>query len=215
MTDFTVARTEMVERQILARGISDPLVLAAMRSVPRELFLPPRERDRAYQDTPLPIGADQTISQPYIVAFMVASLELKGGEKVLEIGTGSAYAAAILSKIAAQVYTVERVAALAQQAVKTLSSLEYQNVMVLHADGTHGWPEHAPFDGIIVSAGGPRVPETLKSQLKIGGSMVIPIGSDRRQQLVRVTRQSETEFTTKSIAEVRFVPLIGDEGWES
>ena len=205
----------MVERQILARGVRDPLVLEAMRTVPREQFLPPGEREHAYADMPLPIGAEQTISQPYIVAYMVEALALKGGETVMEIGTGSAYAAAVLSQIAGEVYTVERVAMLAQRAVRTLSSLSYHNVHVLHGDGTLGWPEHAPYDAIIVSAGGPRVPESLKSQLKIGGRLVIPVGATLHQELVRVRRVSETEYETKVIADVRFVPLIGDEGWDS
>jgi protein-L-isoaspartate(D-aspartate) O-methyltransferase len=215
MIDFGAARKEMVERQILARGVRDPLVLDAMRTVPREQFLPPGEREHAYYDMPLPIGAEQTISQPYIVAFMIEALDLKGGETVLEVGTGSAYAAAVLAQIAGEVYTVERVARLAQKAVKTLSSLSYHNVHVLHRDGTLGWHEHAPYDVIIVSAGGPRVPESLKSQLEIGGRMVIPVGPALHQELVRVTRISETEYKTKVIAAVRFVPLIGDEGWDS
>jgi protein-L-isoaspartate(D-aspartate) O-methyltransferase len=213
--DFKAARIDMVKRQISARGIRDAFVLEAMRTVPREVFLPPSERELAYGDTPLPIGADQTISQPYIVAFMIEALGLTGGETVLEIGTGSGYAAAVLSRIAANVYSVERMKTLARKAVETLASLFYDNVHILQGDGTLGWQEHAPFDAIIVSAGGPRVPEPLKTQLKVGGRMVIPVGSRSSQQLFRVTRDSDTKYTTEVIADVRFVPLIGAEGWES
>lgn len=212
--EFRSHRLEMVEHSIAARGVRDDLVLDAMRKVPRELFLPEKLREFAYDDAPLPIAAEQTISQPYIVAFMAEALLLKGGEKVLEIGAGSGYAAAVLSEIAADVYTVERVGLLAQDAAKTLSELGYDNVHVLHGDGTKGWPEHAPYDAIVVAAGGPQVPESLKAQLKIGGRLVMPVGADQRtQELVRVTRVSKTEYRSEDIADVRFVPLIGEEGW--
>ena len=185
-------RAKMVERNIAARGVQDELVLEAMRKVPRELFLPKNLREFAYEDSPLPIAGEQTISQPYIVAFMAEALMLKGGEKVLEIGAGSGYAAAVLSEIAAEVYTVERLGQLADQAAATLADLGYDNVHVLHGDGTKGWPEHAPYDAIVVAAGGPQVPESLKEQLKIGGRLVIPVGADQRaQELVRVTRVSK------------------------
>jgi protein-L-isoaspartate(D-aspartate) O-methyltransferase len=211
---FASLRAKMVERNIAARGVQDELVLEAMRKVPRELFLPKHLREFAYEDSPLPIAGDQTISQPYIVAFMAEALMLKGGEKVLEIGAGSGYAAAVLSEIAAQVYTVERLGQLAGQAAATLAGLGYDNVHVLHGDGTKGWPEHAPFDAIVVAAGGPQVPESLKEQLKIGGKLVIPVGADQRtQELVRVTRISAREYLSEDIADVRFVPLIGEEGW--
>jgi protein-L-isoaspartate(D-aspartate) O-methyltransferase len=214
MSDFSRQRREMVERQIAARGVHSPLVLAAMREVPRENFLPQRLQEFAYEDSPLPIESEQTISQPYIVAFMVEALNLKGGERVLEIGAGSGYAAAVLSRIAGAVYTVERIAQLAEKAAGRLADLGYSNVHVLHGDGTLGWADHAPYDAIVVAAGGPNVPDTLKQQLKIGGRLVIPVGTDPRvQELVRVTRRSETEFSTEDIADVRFVPLIGAEGW--
>ena len=211
---FPSLRKEMVARDIAARGVRDELVLDAMRKVPRELFLPKNLREFAYEDSPLPIAGEQTISQPYIVAFMAEALMLKGGEKVLEIGAGSGYAAAVLSEIAANVYTVERLGQLAEKAAATLAELGYDNVHVLHGDGTRGWPEHAPYDAIVVAAGGPQVPESLKEQLKIGGRLVIPVGADQRsQELVRVTRISANEYRSEDIADVRFVPLIGEEGW--
>ena len=176
--------------------------------------MPEQLREFAYEDAPLPIEADQTISQPYIVAFMTEALGLEGGESVLEIGAGSGYAAAVLSRIAGEVYTVERIGQLAEKAASTLADLGYHNVHVLHGDGTKGWPEHAPYDGIIVAAGGPSVPESLKEQLKIGGHLVIPVGRDPKvQELVRVTRISVNEYTQEDLADVRFVPLIGEEGW--
>jgi len=214
VTSFPSRRQKMVERDIAARGVRDELILDAMRKVPRELFLPEKLREFAYEDTPLPIAGEQTISQPYIVAFMAEALTLKGGEKVLEIGAGSGYAAAVLSEIAANVYTVERLGPLAEKAAALLSELGYDNVHVLHGDGTRGWPEHSPYDAIVVAAGGPQVPESLKEQLKIGGRLVIPVGADQRsQELVRVTRVSADEYRSEDIADVRFVPLIGEEGW--
>ncbi len=204
----------MVERAIVARGVRSEQVLHAMRSVPREAFLPRQLREFAYEDSPLPIEEGQTISQPYIVAFMTEALALAGGEKVLEIGTGSGYAAAILAEIAGEVYTVERIGQLAEKAASALADLGYDNVHVLHGDGTKGWPDHAPYDGIIVAAGGPKIPESLKEQLKIGGRLVIPVGSDPKiQELVRVTRISRDEYRREDLADVRFVPLIGHEGW--
>jgi protein-L-isoaspartate(D-aspartate) O-methyltransferase len=212
--NFGNQRAQMVERHILHRGVQSEPVLAAMRSVPREAFLPKELREFAYEDSPLPIAEGQTISQPYIVAMMSDALELKGGEKVLEIGTGSGYAAAVLSQIAKDVYTVERIGQLAEKAAATLSTLGYRNVHILHADGTLGWPDHAPYDAIVVAAGGPQVPESLKAQLRIGGRLVIPVGADRRlQELVRVTRVSQHEYKTEELADVRFVPLVGAEGW--
>ena len=211
---FSKLRREMVEKAIVARGVRSELVLNAMRSVPREAFLPHQLREFAYTDCPLPIEEGQTISQPYIVAFMTEALALQDSERVLEIGTGSGYAAAILAEIAADVYTVERIGQLAEKAASTLADLGYDNVHVLHGDGTKGWPDHAPYDGIIVAAGGPKIPESLKEQLKVGGRLVIPVGRDPKiQELVRVTRISEDEYRREDLADVRFVPLIGHEGW--
>ena len=212
--DYSQRRNMMVENHIIARGIHSQLVLDAMRAVPREDFLPQHHREFAYEDAPLPIAEGQTISQPYIVALMTEALALKGGEKVLEIGTGSGYAAAVLAQIAAEVYTVERIRQLADTAATLLSDLGYTNVHVQHGDGTRGWEDHAPYDAIVVTAGGPEVPESLRSQLKIGGRLVIPVGADPRlQELVRVTRTSEEQYKTDNIADVRFVPLLGEQGW--
>jgi len=214
--NFAKRRAEMVDRYIAHRGVRSPVVLAAMRDVAREAFLPQEMGEFAYEDSPLPIAEGQTISQPYIVAMMTEALDLQGGEKVLEIGTGSGYAAAVLSRIARDVYTVERIGQLAEKSAAILAKLGYDNVHVLHGDGTLGWPDHAPFDAIIVAAGGPQVPESLKAQLKIGGRLVIPVGSDRRlQELVRVTRVSKHQYTTQELADVRFVPLVGAEGWSA
>ncbi len=212
--NFSQRRKAMVESHIAGRGIQSQLVLEAMQAVPREAFLPEHLREFAYQDAPLPIAEGQTISQPYIVALMTEALALKGGEKVLEIGTGSGYAAAVLARIAKDVYTVERIGQLAEKAATALSGLGCRNVHVKHADGTRGWADHAPYDAIVVAAGGPEVPESLKAQLKIGGRLVIPVGADRRvQELVRVTRLTELQYQTEDIADVRFVPLVGAEGW--
>jgi len=214
VTDFVRARDQMVERYLVHRGIRSKLVLEAMRAVPRECFLPPELEEFAYQDAPLPIAEGQTISQPYIVAMMIEALELKGDESVLEVGTGSGYAAAVLARIVGEVYTVERIGQLAEKAAATLSSLGVTNVHVLHGDGTLGWAEHGPYDAIVVAAGGPQVPEALKSQLKIGGRLVIPVGRDRRaQELLRVVRSGPHEYTTEELADVRFVPLVGAAGW--
>lgn len=211
---FTQARQQMVEQQIAARGVRSRLVLKAMTKVPREAFLPKRLRDFAYQDSPLPIAQGQTISQPYIVALMTEALQLSGGERVLEIGTGSGYAAAVLAEIAAQVYTLERHADLAESARQTLTRLEYRNIKVTHSDGTLGWPAAAPYQGIVVAAGAPLVPQALKQQLAIGGRLVIPVGSSEREQtLMRVTRTDKNHYEEEQLSDVRFVPLIGEAGW--
>ena len=212
--DFAHLRDEMVEHHIAARGVRSTRVLQAMRKVAREAFLPENLREFAYEDSPLPIAEGQTISQPYIVALMAEALLLEGGEKVLEIGTGSGYAAAVLAEIAAEVYTVERIGQLAEKAATALAGQGYDNVHVLHGDGTRGWADHAPYDAIVVAAGGPKIPESLRTQLKIGGRLVIPIGSNARaQELVRVTRVTKDEYRREDLADVRFVPLLGQEGW--
>jgi len=205
----------MVEEQIAARGVGDPRVLAAMREVPRELFLRAGQEELAYRDSPQPIESDQTISQPYIVAFMAEGLRLAGSEKVLEIGTGSGYAAAVLGELAEEVYSVERHANLAEEAGRRLAQLGYDNVHVKHGDGTRGWPEFAPYDAIVVAAFGPAVPASLLGQLRIGGRLVIPVGPTAgSQQLLRVTRVADREFTEEALLEVVFVPLIGEEGFK-
>lgn len=210
----TQDQEQMVATQIEVRGITDPLVLEAMRAVPRERFVPAALARFAYEDRPLPIGEEQTISQPYIVAVMTQAAGLKPGARVLEIGTGSGYGAAVLSRVAAEVYTVERVGVLAEQARGRLARLGYDNVHVLEGDGTLGWAEHAPYDAIVVTAGGPRVPEALLSQLAAGGRLIMPVGSGSRyQRLVRVIRTGAQEYRYEDLEEVAFVPLIGAEGW--
>ena len=208
-------RGRMISTQLVARGITDPLVLQAMREVPRERFVPASMVDRAYHDGPLPIGHGQTISQPYIVAAMTAAARLKPGVRVLEIGTGSGYAAAVLSRIAAEVYTVERVGALAADASARLSRMGYANVHVREGDGTLGWPEHAPYDAILVTASGPQAPEALLEQLAVGGRLVMPVGVSLAQRLVRVTRTEAEQYQYDDLEGVTFVPLIGAGGWPS
>jgi len=212
--DYDDRRRKMVERQIAARGVRSPKVLAAMSRVRREGYVPSYLGEFAYEDTPLPIEEEQTISQPYIVGFMIDALDLKGGERVLEIGTGSGYAAAVLAEIAGEVYTIERHERLARQATERLRRDGYVNVHVRHGDGTLGWPEEAPFDAIVVAAGGPEVPESLREQLAVGGRLVIPVGRViGLQKLVRVTRVGAERFVQSELADVRFVPLIGKGGW--
>ena len=213
-TDFALARKKMVEEQLAARGIRDDRVLRAVRKVPRHLFLEEGLWPQAYGDFPLPIGEGQTISQPYIVALMTAALELKGDEKVLEIGTGSGYQAAILAELADRVFSVERISALAAKARRTLDELGYANVLIRVADGTHGWGEEAPFDGIIVTAGAPHVPEGFLEQLKVGGKVVIPVGDEYTQSLLRLVRE-EHGYKEEDLGGCRFVKLIGDHGWRS
>lgn len=211
--DCARQRQRMVQTQIAARGVTDARVLAAMGRVPRERFVPATLQANAYDDAPLPIGDGQTISQPFIVAYMVAALGLEGGERALEIGTGSGYAAAVLAEIAAEVYTVERLPTLAKSAAATLAQAGYGRINVRCGDGTLGWPEAAPFDAILVSAGGPDVPTTLRDQLAPGGRLVMPVGQSRgMQRLLRVIRTSDG-FDTQTLDAVRFVPLIGAEGW--
>jgi protein-L-isoaspartate(D-aspartate) O-methyltransferase len=205
----------MVETQLVTRGIRDPAVLEAMATVPREAFVLPEDRELAYEDRPLPIGEGQTISQPYIVAFMTEALLLTPEARVLEIGTGSGYAAAVLSCIAKAVYTIERLDTLAAQAQHRLKTLGYANVQVRHANGTLGWPAQAPYDGIVVTAGGPKIPQALQTQLAVGGRLVMPVGVHPRfQMLTRVTRQRTGTLQHEKLSPVCFVPLIGAEGWE-
>ncbi len=213
LTEYDRARERMVRSQIEARGIRDPQVLAAMRQVPRHLFVPVNMRGSAYYDSPLPIGEGQTISQPYIVALMTEMLELTGEERVLEIGTGSGYQAAILSLLAREVYTVERLPDLARSAEEVLGQLGYTNVHVRVGDGTLGWPEHAPYDAIIVTAAPPEIPSPLLDQLTDGGRFVAPIGPRWTQTLVRVRREGE-KFHEESLTAVAFVPLVGVHGWD-
>lgn len=212
--DLHLERDRLIENELRNRGITDQAVLRAMRDVPREEFVSEEMRKFAYRNAPLPIGSGQTISQPYIVALMTQALELAPDERVLEIGTGSGYAAAILSQLANEVYTIERLGDLARSAQARLKRLGYANVYILHADGTLGWKEHAPFDAIVVTAGGPKVPPALLEQLRIGGRLVIPVGAERdEQQLIRVVRRGKDDFETEDLGGVLFVPLIGEAGW--
>lgn len=213
-SDFKRQRKHLIEQELRSLGIRDEAVLHAMRKVPREEFVSEGLREFAYRNTPLPIESGQTISQPLIVAYMTEALELTPDERVLEIGTGSGYAAAVLSQLAREVFTVERHRELAQTAEERLRRLGYDNVHVLHADGTRGWPEKAPFDAIVVAAGGPDVPRPLLEQLREGGRLVIPAGETRdSQRLVRVVRR-DGEFEYEPLTAVRFVPLIGEAGWQ-
>lgn len=199
---------------LIQRGIRDKEVLEAMETVPREVFIAHDLAEFAYDDRPLPIEEGQTISQPYIVALMAEAMHLRPADTVLEIGTGSGYAAAVLSRIVKKVYTVERHRVLANLAEERLAKQGYDNVMVLCGDGTLGWPEHAPFDAVVVTAGAPSVPQSLVRQLVIGGRLVIPVGSGlHQQQLLRITRTSNEQTATEKLGGVRFVPLIGEEGW--
>jgi protein-L-isoaspartate(D-aspartate) O-methyltransferase len=214
-TDPSTLRERMVEEQLAARGLRDGRVLAAMRKVPREKFVRAELAEHAYRDAPLPIESGQTISQPFMVAFMAACLKLQGGEKLLEVGCGSGYAAAVLAEIAAEVFAVERHQELAEIAAARLKALGYENVKVRQGDGTLGWPENAPYDGILVSAGSPEVPPALQSQLALGGRLLIPVGpTTRGQQLLRITRTGEESFEREELLPVAFVPLIGEQGWK-
>jgi protein-L-isoaspartate(D-aspartate) O-methyltransferase len=210
---FAAVRDRMVAEQIRARGVADPRVLAALRQVPRHRFVPEHLWSQAYADYPLPIGEDQTISQPYIVALMTAILELRETARVLEVGTGSGYQAAVLAELAAAVFSIDRRGGLADQARSILDSLGYRNVRIRVGDGTLGWPEEAPFDGIIVTAGAPRVPRPLVEQLAMGGRLVIPVG-DRFTQTLTCVRQTREGLQHEYYGGCRFVRLIGKYGWD-
>lgn len=209
---FTTSRAKMVQEQLVARGIRDERVLAAMREVPRHCFVDDALHARAYGDFPLPIAAQQTISQPYIVALMTQALGLEDSARVLEIGSGSGYQAAVLSRLCASVYTIERIAALLTTARRVFDRLGYFNIITKLDDGTRGWDEHSPFDGIIVTAGGPQPPEPLIGQLAEGGTMVIPVGDQYVQEL-QVLSKVDGKVETKVLERVRFVDLIGEHGW--
>ncbi len=209
---YKTARTSMVSRHLVPRGIADHRVLAAMGKVPRHLFVPEDQRDSAYGDHPLSVGCGQTISQPYIVAFMTEALKLSGGERVLEIGTGSGYQTAVLAEIASEVFTVERIGRLLVGARAALDGLGYRNIRYRLADGTNGWPGEAPFDAVIVTAAGPKIPAPLLEQLAEGARLVMPLGGRFRQRLVRVVREKENN-REEYLMDVRFVSLMGEHGW--
>lgn len=209
--NYTALREIMVRDQIGARGVRNNKILEVFRKVPRHLFVDPGNRHRSYMDHPLPIGNEQTISQPYIVAFMVESLDLKKGDNVLEIGTGSGYQTAILAEIAGEVYTIERIGSLQEKAVKVLTGLGYNNIYFKTGDGTEGWPARAPFNSIIVSAAAGEIPGTLLDQLSLGGRMIIPAGEGWMQELLLISRET-SGFKKQNLGACRFVPLIAGEG---
>ena len=211
---FAINRERMIEEQLVPRGISDPRVLEAMRQVPRHLFVEDAMQAHAYGDFPLPIGSGQTISQPYIVALMTEALQLKGPERVLEIGTGSGSQAAILSRLCLRVYTIERIDALVGRARRVFDRLRYHNIVSRIDDGTEGWSAEAPFDGILVTAGGPRIPDPLLAQLADPGRLVIPVG-DQGVQDLQLVEKRDGGLTVRTIEQVRFVDLIGAYGWPS
>lgn len=213
MEDYAEARKRMVERQLAARGISDLRVLSVMNEVPRHLFVPEDLKSEAYDDNPLPIGFGQTISQPYMVGLMTELLALEGAERVLEIGTGCGYQAAVLSQLCDWVYTVELIPSLSEVARKTVALCGYENVSFKVGDGTLGWPNEAPFDGIVVTAGAPDIPQTLVDQLTMGGRLVIPVGDRFSQTLKRIVR-TRTGLQIESHTGCRFVDLVGEHGWK-
>jgi protein-L-isoaspartate(D-aspartate) O-methyltransferase len=214
MISFAAHRQRMVQIQLAARGVRSEAVLRAMGEVPRERFVPEQYQRAAYDDMPLPIEAGQTISQPFIVAAMIEAAEIKTTDRVLEIGAGSGYAAAVMSRIASSVIAIERHRELADTAAARLRELRYDNIEIRCADGTKGWPEAAPYDAIVASAGAPAIPQALKEQLDIGGRLVIPVGSPTEgQRLVKLTRESATALTEEDLGGVAFVPLIGVQGW--
>jgi protein-L-isoaspartate(D-aspartate) O-methyltransferase len=211
--DLADIRHKMVEEQIRGKGIKDELVLAAMRKVPRHRFVEESLQEQAYNDYPLPIFGGQTISQPYMVALMTECLQLKGDQRILEVGTGSGYQAAILAEIADKVYSIERDPHLARTARELLSELNYTNVVIKVGDGTSGWREFAPFDGIIVTAGSPVIPQPLQDQLRDGGRLVVPVGSSSFQNLMCIERKG-SKLKSQEVCGCTFVPLIGNHGWK-
>jgi len=211
---FERQRNEMVKRQIETRGVSDTLVLGAMRKVPRHLFVSEALMDQAYGDYPLPIGDQQTISQPYIVAEMTQALELKPDDRVLEIGTGSGYQAAVLAEIVFRVYTIERLHSLFIKTRRLFDELRYHNIVTRYSDGTSGWSAESPFDAIIVTAGAPRIPESLVDQLAMGGRMVLPVGDRHSQDLIKIEKDADGLHQT-NLGGCRFVKLVGEQGWEA
>lgn len=214
MLDLARDRDRMVDRQIAARGVSDDRVLDAMRQVPREAFVPDELKEFAYEDTPLPIQAGQTISQPYIVGLMIGAAELRSTDRVLEIGAGSGYAAAVMSRLVAGVWAIERHAELTELARRRFERLGYDNIELRTGDGTRGWPEEAPFDAIIAAAGGPGIPQSLRDQLAVGGRLLMPVGdTPRLQKLIKLTRTGESTYEEDDLGEVMFVPMIGEQGW--
>lgn len=216
MDRYKKQRKKMVDSQVRSRGIKDERVLQAMEKIPRHLFVDEGLLNQAYDDNPLPIGERQTISQPYIVALMTEALQLTGKEKVLEIGTGSGYQAALLAELADRVLSIERIASLASKARNILESLNYFNVLIWVGDGTYGWKDESPFDAIIVTAGAPAIPDTLKDQLAVGGKLIIPVGDRHTQTMMKLTRLSDDpdDIKIEDLGGCRFVNLVGEHGWK-
>ncbi len=210
--DYTRAREKMVKEQIIGRGIRDPKVIDALTRVPRHLFVPEALLGQAYGDTALPIGEGQTITQPFMVAFMSEALNLQGNEKILEVGTGSGYQAAALACLADRVYSVERVRGLLERARKALDRIQCHNVVTKLSDGSYGWVEEAPFDAILITAGAPSLPQPLLGQLKVGGTMVIPVGERNCQRLIRIRKDSQG-YSQEDLLDCNFVSLVGEYGW--